>query len=64
MPITKHPWHRCYLHGNHKFIATSPRTSRQAFGHNVDFDGHRKADTYVFWFAVIAAVIVAILELL
>lgn len=63
MRSAKQPWQRCYLHHNHKFIGPAPRTARQAFGHNVEFDEYRKGDTYVFWLAVIAAILVAILEL-
>jgi hypothetical protein len=49
MTTKSHPWHRCYLHGNHKFISgVAPRTARQAFGHSLD-QGHRTGDTWVFW---------------
>lgn len=62
MRSAKQPWQRCYLHSNWKFGRPTSRTTRQAYGHNVEFDGRRKADTFVFWFAVVAAILVAIME--
>lgn len=59
MPTTKHPWHRCYLHSNHKFIAPSPRTSRQAFGRQVTFEeGHPGAVAVPVILLVCAALLV------
>ena len=62
MRSAKQPWQRCYLHSNWKFGHPAARTARQAFGHDVGFGQHRKSDTFVFWFVVIAAIIAAILE--
>ena len=55
-------WQQCYLHSNWKFGHPSARTSRQAFGHDVEFEGRHKVDGSVFMFGVAAAIIVAILE--
>lgn len=57
---TKNPWHRCYLHDDHKFIKdTAPRTSREAFG--TDFK-HETKDRVVFWSCVVGAAVVLLVS--
>lgn len=45
------------LHSNWKFGALTPRTSRQAFGADLD-TGHRPADTAVFILTMLGLLVV------
>ncbi len=58
----KHKYsHLGSLHSNHKFMGSTPRTTREVYGHSLETDGHREADTWVF--AICAVGIVVLLAL-
>ena len=55
----EHSWHLGQLHHNWEFQKGSPRTSREAFGGDLDA-GYRRADAWVFWFVILSTAAVSI----
>ena len=61
--MCKSNWRLGQLNSNWKFGHPSARTSRQVFGYDVEFDGHRKSDTFVFWVCVALAAVLVVIEI-
>jgi hypothetical protein len=51
----KQDFYRGQIHSNHKFGLPGPRTSRQAFGHDISWETHR--DHAVFWAVVLCVAV-------
>jgi hypothetical protein len=49
------------LHSNHKFMGQAPRTSRQAFGVDLQPSQADKHDALVFWTCVVGAIVLLVL---
>ena len=61
MTTRQHPWHRAYLHDNHKFIrGTAPRTAREAFGQDIEPPANT-ADKVVFWVCAAGAALLLVI---
>ncbi len=56
----KQDFYRGQIHGNHKFIKGSPRTTKDAFGYDYMPEGDRAADKIVLIVVVICVAIAAI----